>query len=71
MALNKVTYVDNETVIYAQNLNDIQDAIIALEQGGGGIPAPSNPSNGQFLVYSSAQSAWIAQTVPSANGVSF
>lgn len=38
---------------------------------GGGIPAPSSPSDGQFLVYSSAQSAWVAQTVPSANGVSF
>lgn len=34
MALNKVTYVDGETVITAENLNDIQDAIIDLEQGG-------------------------------------
>lgn len=33
MALIKVTYVDGETVIYAKNLNDIQDAIIALESG--------------------------------------
>ena len=31
MALDKVTYVDNENVIYADNLNDIQDAIIAAE----------------------------------------
>ena len=31
MALNKVIYVDGETVITAENLNDIQDAIIALE----------------------------------------
>ena len=31
MALNKVNYVDDETVITAENLNDIQDAIIALE----------------------------------------
>lgn len=31
MALDKVTYVDGETVITAENLNDIQDAIIALE----------------------------------------
>lgn len=31
MALNKVNYVDGETVITAENLNDIQDAIIALE----------------------------------------
>lgn len=28
MALNKVNYVDNETIITAQNLNDIQDNII-------------------------------------------
>ena len=34
MALNKVIYVDGETVITAENLNDIQDAIIDLEQGG-------------------------------------
>lgn len=33
MALNKVTYVDGETVITAENLNDIQDAIIELESG--------------------------------------
>lgn len=31
MALNKVIYVDGQTVITAENLNDIQDAIIALE----------------------------------------
>ncbi len=33
MALNKVTYVENTTVIHAQNLNDIQDEII--ENAGG------------------------------------
>ena len=32
MALNKRTYVDQETVITAQNLNEIQDAIIANEE---------------------------------------
>lgn len=31
MALTKVTYVDEETLIEAENLNDIQDHIIALE----------------------------------------
>lgn len=31
MALTKVEYVDGETVIAGQNLNDIQDSIIALE----------------------------------------
>lgn len=34
MALDKVTYVDGETVITGENLNDIQEAIIELEQGG-------------------------------------
>ena len=32
MALTKVTYVNGTTVIGATNLNDIQDAIIALEE---------------------------------------
>ena len=31
MALTKVEYKDRETVITAENLNDIQDAVIALE----------------------------------------
>lgn len=33
MALSKVLYVNGVTVITAENLNDIQDAIIALEGG--------------------------------------
>lgn len=32
MALNKREYVDNETVITARNLNEIQDEIIANRQ---------------------------------------
>lgn len=32
MALTKKTYVDNVTIIDAQNLNDIQDAIIENEE---------------------------------------
>lgn len=32
MALNKRLYKDNETVITADNLNDIQDEIIANQQ---------------------------------------
>ena len=35
----------------------------------GAIPAPSSASAGQFLVYNG--SAWVAQTIPSANGGSF
>lgn len=30
--LTKVEYVDNSTVIRAQNLNDIQDSIVTLEE---------------------------------------
>lgn len=36
MVLTKRNYVSGETVITAKNLNDIQDAIIALERNGGG-----------------------------------
>lgn len=35
----------------------------------GAIAAPSSPTSGQFLVYNG--SAWTAQTVPNASGVSF
>ena len=35
MALTKVEYIDNKTPIMAANLNAIQDAIIALENGEG------------------------------------
>lgn len=34
MALKKTNYVNGKTVISAENLNDIQDAIIALESAG-------------------------------------
>lgn len=36
MSLQKVTYVDQQSVISAENLNNIQDAIIDLESSGGG-----------------------------------
>ena len=32
MALNKRIYTDGETVITAQNMNDIQDAVIANQE---------------------------------------
>lgn len=38
MALTKRLYKDHETVITAQNMNDIQDAIIELEQMAGIVP---------------------------------
>ena len=39
MALVKRVYTDTETVITAENLNDIQDAIIALEEEKGALEA--------------------------------
>lgn len=38
MALSKRTYVSGQTIITAENLNDIQDSIIALEKNDGIIP---------------------------------
>lgn len=46
MALEKVTYVDNVTVITAAQMNAIQDAIITLEESGGGTSGGSDPSLG-------------------------
>jgi hypothetical protein len=37
MGLEKVEYKDKETVISAKNLNDIQDAVIALENSLSGM----------------------------------
>lgn len=59
--LTKRVYTDKETVITAENLNDIQDAIIALEKGGGGggsqpwltsISLPSSAWAGEDSLYS-------------------
>lgn len=38
MALTKVTYENHKTVITAQNMNDIQDAILELEKAAGNVP---------------------------------
>lgn len=38
MALSKRTYVSGQTIITAENLNEIQDSIIALESNGGSTP---------------------------------
>lgn len=43
MALTKINYVSGKTVITAENLNDIQDAILDLERKGGvGMGMPYN-----------------------------
>lgn len=39
MALNKRVYIDGLTCITAKNLNDIQDAVIALEGDMGDVDA--------------------------------
>ena len=61
MALKKITYVNQKTVIEAQNLNEIQDAIIALELqggggGGGGSYALASIVDGVLYTYNSAAS---------------
>ena len=46
MGLEKRTYIDQETVITAENLNAIQDAIIALEDG---LLSVENDKSGEFI----------------------
>lgn len=45
--LKKVTYVQAKTVIEAQNLNDIQDAILELE--GNPLPKATAADDGKVL----------------------
>ena len=45
MALTKRNYVSGETVITAENLNEIQDSIIALESNGGITPTIGDNGN--------------------------
>ena len=66
--LNKVIYVDNETVITANNLNAIQDSIIALENEEA-LPAYSSADDGKFLRISNGNVVWA--TVPNAEGAVF
>lgn len=48
---------------WSSDLTELKSAV------NGKISAPSSPTAGQFLVYDGT--AWVAQTVPAANGVSF
>lgn len=48
MGLKKVTYIDETTIIEAENLNDIQDAIIDLENEEK-LPAATAANNGKML----------------------
>lgn len=53
MSLNKVNYVDGVTVITAQNMNDIQDAIVALESEGGSGVTSVNGKKGVVVLTAS------------------
>ena len=66
--LSKVTYTDNETIITASNLNNIQDSIIALENEEA-LPSYSSADNGKFLRISNGNVVWA--TVSNAEGASF
>lgn len=57
MSLTKVPYVDGVTVISGENLNAIQDAIIALE--GHAIQISGSPIDGQIPVYSGTSGGWV------------
>ena len=51
MGLVKTTYTDKETVISAKNLNDIQDAILDLEDG---LFSIDNDKSGEFITITDA-----------------
>ena len=68
MALEKVTYEDERTVIKSKNLNAIQDAIIALEKEPK-LPSVSVSDNGKVLMV--VDGAVSAVTIDNAEGVGF
>jgi hypothetical protein len=49
MALEKVTYKDQVTVITAKNLNDIQDAVIANQQAVEELQAQTSTPASSFV----------------------
>ena len=65
MALKKVTYIDETTVIEAENLNNIQDAIIALENEDK-LPTATPENNGKILQI--VNGAWSVEDAPSGGG---
>lgn len=52
-----------------QSVNTKTGAVTLDADDVGAIAAPSSPTSGQFLVFDGT--AWVARTVPSAQGVSF
>lgn len=61
MALNKVTYVNNQTVITAEQLNAIQDAIMALEDIVTSLGNSSPATIGEVTLYAAN---WVGTTSP-------
>ena len=51
MSFRKITYTDRETLITAENLNDIQDAIIALDDG---LFSVDNDKSGEVITITDA-----------------
>lgn len=61
MALQKVTYVDNQTVITAEQMNAIQDAIVELETY---IQSASGRSNARIAEVELLASSWVGTDTP-------
>lgn len=73
MALTKRNYVSGKTVITAENLNDIQDSIIALESNGGVGMGITGATVGQIAKIaavdaSGVPTAWSPADMPSGGG---
>ena len=66
---NGTITVGGVTVTYSANDIYVTPQLYPSAADVGAIPAPASPSVGDFLVYTS--NGWAAQSVPSANGVSF
>lgn len=75
MALTKRNYVSGKTVITAENLNEIQDSIIALESNGGVGMGITGATVGQIAKISAVDAsgkptAWSPVDMPSGGGES-
>lgn len=66
-AVDSVNGKTGAVVLDASDVGALPDTTSAAAIGA--IPAPSGATAGQFLVYNG--SAWVATTVPNANGGSF
>lgn len=72
--LNWSAHMPTKSDVNLGNVDNTSDAAKPISNAtqtalDGKITAPSSPTAGQFLVYNGT--AWVAQTVPNASGVSF